>query len=123
MKKILIPIASIIACVIFGASFVRSTENVDCFRRGYTFWSDSLSLWNSCLRRKRQTMIETIIVYLAGGALAIALFFVLVARIVRLITGKDLLNKKFPFIRDITNKMFLIGITFAVVYVLVMAFI
>ena len=68
-------------------------------------------------------MIETIIVYLAGGALAIALFFVLVARIVRLITGKDLLNKKFPFIRDITNKMFLIGITFAVVYVIVMAFI
>ena len=48
-------------------------------------------------------MIETIIVYLAGGALAIALFFVLLARIVRLITGKDLLNKKFPFIRDITN--------------------
>jgi hypothetical protein len=46
-----------------------------------------------------------------------------VARIVRLITGKDLLNKKFPFIRDITNKMFLIGITFAVVYVIVMAFI
>ena len=63
-------------------------------------------------------MIETVLVYLAGGALAIALFFVLVARIVRLITGKDLLNKKFPFIRDITNKMFLIGITFAVVYVL-----
>ena len=68
-------------------------------------------------------MIETIIVYLAGCALSIALFFVLVARIVRLITGKDLLNKKFPFIRDITNRMFLIGITFAVVYVLVMAFI
>ena len=66
-------------------------------------------------------MIETIIVYLAGGALAIALFFVLLARIVRLITGKDLLNKKFPFIRDITNKMFLIGITFAVVYVVLMA--
>ena len=68
-------------------------------------------------------MIETVLVYLAGGALSIALFFVLVARIVRLITGKDLLNKKFPFIRDITNKMFLIGITFAVVYVIVMAFI
>ena len=68
-------------------------------------------------------MIETVLVYFAGGALAIALFFVLVARIVRLITGKDLLNKKFPFIRDITNKMFLIGITFAVVYVIVMAFI
>ena len=68
-------------------------------------------------------MIETIIVYLAGGALAIVLFFVLLARIVRLITGKDLLNKKFPFIRDITNKMFLIGLTFAVVYVIVMAFI
>ena len=66
-------------------------------------------------------MIETIIVYLAGGALAISLFFVLLARIVRLITGKDLLNKKFPFIRDITNKMFLIGITFAVVYVVLMA--
>ena len=66
-------------------------------------------------------MIETVLVYLAGGALAIALFFVLVARIVRLITGKDLLNKKFPFIRDITNKMFLIGITFAVVYVVLMA--
>ena len=66
-------------------------------------------------------MIETVLVYLAGGALAIALFFVLVARIVRLITGKDLLNKKFPFIRDITNKMFLIGITFAVVYVILMA--
>ena len=31
-------------------------------------------------------MIETIIVYLAGGPLAIALFFVLLARIVRLIT-------------------------------------
>ena len=68
-------------------------------------------------------MIETVLVYLAGCALAIALFFVLVARIVRLITGKDLLNKKFPFIRDITNKMFLIGITFAVVYVIVIAFI
>ena len=68
-------------------------------------------------------MIETIIVYLAGGALAIALFFVLLARIVRLITGKDLLNKKFPFIRDITNKMFLVGITFAVVYVILMGFI
>ena len=68
-------------------------------------------------------MIETVLVYLAGGALAIALFFVLVARIVRLITGKDLLNKKFPFIRDLTNKMFLIGITFAVVYVIVMVFI
>ena len=68
-------------------------------------------------------MIETIVVYLAGGALALALFFVLLARIVRLITGKDLLNKKFPFIRDITNKMFLIGITFAVVYVILMAFI
>ena len=66
-------------------------------------------------------MIETVLVYLAGGALAIALFFVLVARIVRLITGKDLLNKKFPFIRDITNKIFLIGITFAVVYVVLMA--
>ena len=68
-------------------------------------------------------MIETVIVYLAGGALAIALFFVLLARIVRLITGKDLLNKKFPFIRDLTNKMFLIGITFAVVYVILMVFI
>ena len=68
-------------------------------------------------------MIETVLVYLAGCALAVALFFVLVARIVRLITRKDLLNKKFPFIRDITNKMFLIGITFAVVYVIVMAFI
>ena len=67
-------------------------------------------------------MIETVLVYLAGGALAIALFFVLVARIVRLIAGKDLLNKKFPFIRDITNKMFLIGLTFAVMYVVVMAF-
>ena len=66
-------------------------------------------------------MIETIIVYLAGGALAIALFSVLVARIVRLTTGKDLLNKKFPFIRDITNKIFLIGITSAVVYVVLMA--
>ena len=68
-------------------------------------------------------MIETIIVYLAGGALAIALFFVLLARIVRLITGKDLLNKKFPFIRDLTNKMFLLGMTFAVVYVILIAFI
>ena len=68
-------------------------------------------------------MIETVLVYLAGSALAIALFFVLMARIVRLITGKDLLNKKFPFIRDITNKMFLIGLTFAVVYVILMAFI
>ena len=68
-------------------------------------------------------MIETVLVYFAGGALAIALFFVLVARIVRLITGKDLLNKKLPFIRDITNTMFLIGLTFAVVYVIVMAFI
>ena len=66
-------------------------------------------------------MIETIIVYLAGGALAVALFFVLLARIVRLITGKDLLNKKFPFIRDITNKMFVVGISFAVVYVVLMA--
>ena len=68
-------------------------------------------------------MLETVLVYLAGCALAIALFFVLVARIVRLITGKALLNKKFPFIRDITNKMFLIGLTFAVVYVILMAFI
>ena len=68
-------------------------------------------------------MIETVLVYLAGAALAIALFFVLVARIVRLITGKDLLNKKFPFIRDITNKMFLVGITLAVVYVILMGFI
>ena len=68
-------------------------------------------------------MIETVLVYFAGGALAIALFFVLVARIIRLITGKDLLNKKLPFIRDITNKMFLIGLTFAVVYVILMAFI
>ena len=68
-------------------------------------------------------MIETVLVYLAGGALAIALFFVLLARIVQLTTGKDLLNKKFPFIRDITNKMFLIGITFAVVYIIVIAFI
>ena len=68
-------------------------------------------------------MIETVIVYLAGGALAIALFFVLLARIVRLITGRDLLNKKFPFIKDLTNKMFLIGITFAVVYVMVLVFI
>ena len=68
-------------------------------------------------------MIEKIIVYLAGGALAIALFFVLLARIVRLITGKDLLNKKFPFIRDITNKMFVVGISFAVVYVILISFI
>ncbi len=68
-------------------------------------------------------MIETIIVYLAGGALAIALFFVLLARIVRLITSKDLLNKKFPFIRDITNKMFVVGISFAVVYVILISFI
>ena len=68
-------------------------------------------------------MIEIIIVYLAGGALALALFFVLLARIVRLITGKDLLNKKFPFIRDITNKMFVVGISFAVVYVILIAFI
>ena len=68
-------------------------------------------------------MIETIIVYLAGGALALALFFVLLARIVRLITGKDLLNKKFPFIKDLTNKMFLVGMTFAVVYIILMAFI
>ena len=68
-------------------------------------------------------MIETVLVYLAGGALAIALFFVLVARIVHLITGKDLLNKKLPFIRDITNKMFLVGISFAVVYVILIAFI
>ena len=67
-------------------------------------------------------MIETILVYLAGAALSIALFFALVARIVRLITGKDLLNKKFPFIRDITNKMFMLGITLAVAYILVMAF-
>ena len=59
-------------------------------------------------------MIETIIVYLAAAALATALFFVLVARIVRLIAGKDLLNKKFPFVKDLTNKMFLLGITFAV---------
>ena len=41
--------------------------------------------------KRRQKMIETVLVYLAGGALAIALFFVLVARIVRLITGRDLL--------------------------------
>ena len=68
-------------------------------------------------------MIETIIVYLAAAALATALFFVLVARIVRLITGKDLLNKRFPFIKDLTNKMFLLGITFAVMYIVVMAFI
>ena len=68
-------------------------------------------------------MIETIIVYLAAAALATALFFVLVARIVRLITGKDLLNKKFPFIKDLTNKMFLLGITFAVMYIVVMVFI
>ena len=68
-------------------------------------------------------MIETIIVYLAAAALATALFFVLVARIVRLITGKDLLNKKFPFIKDLTNKMFLLGITFAVMYIVVITFI
>ena len=68
-------------------------------------------------------MIETIIVYLAGGALAIALFFVLLARIVRLITGEDLLNKKFPFIKEITNKMFVVGISFAVVYVILISFI
>jgi hypothetical protein len=67
-------------------------------------------------------MIETILVYLAGAALSIALFFALVARIVRLITGKDLLNKKFPFIRDITNKMFILGITLAVAYIIAMAF-
>jgi hypothetical protein len=67
-------------------------------------------------------MIETILVYLAGAALSIALFFSLVARIVRLITGKDLLNKKFPFIRDITNKMFMLGITLAVAYIIAMAF-
>ena len=68
-------------------------------------------------------MIETIIVYLAAAALATALFFVLVARIVRLIAGKDLLNKKFPFVKDLTNKIFLLGITFAVMYIVVMAFI
>ena len=68
-------------------------------------------------------MIETIIVYLAAAALATALFLVLVARIVRLIAGKDLLNKKFPFVKDLTNKMFLLGITFAVMYIVVMAFI
>ena len=68
-------------------------------------------------------MIETIIVYLAAAALATALFFVLVARIVRLIAGKDLLNKKFPFVKDLTNKMFLLGITFAVMYIVVMTFI
>ena len=68
-------------------------------------------------------MIETIIVYLAAAALATALFFVLVARIVRLIAGKDLLNKKFPLVKDLTNKMFLLGITFAVMYIVVMAFI
>ena len=67
-------------------------------------------------------MIETILVYLAGAALSIALFFALVARIVRLITGKDLLNKKFPFIRDITNKMFMLGITLAVAYIIAMTF-
>lgn len=67
-------------------------------------------------------MIESILVYLAGAALSIALFFALVARVVRLITGKDLLNKKFPFIRDITNKMFMLGITLAVAYIIVMAF-
>ena len=76
-----------------------------------------------CRPIKKTKVIETIIVYLAGGALALALFFVLLARIVRLITGKDLLNKKFPFIRDLTNKMFLVGMTFAVVYVILMAFI
>ena len=68
-------------------------------------------------------MIETIIVYLAAAALATALFFVLVARIVRLIAGKDLLNKKFPFVKDLTNKMFLLGITFAVMYIVVIVFI
>ena len=68
-------------------------------------------------------MIETIIVYLAAAALASALFFVLVARIVRFIAGKDLLNKKFPFVKDLTNKMFLLGITFAVMYIVVMVFI
>ena len=67
-------------------------------------------------------MIETILVYLAGAALSIALFFALVARVVRLITGKDLLNKKFPFIRDLTNKMFMLGITLAVAYIIAMAF-
>ena len=67
-------------------------------------------------------MIETILVYLAGAALSIALFFALLARVVRLITGKDLLNKKFPFIRDITNKMFMLGITLAVEYIIAMAF-
>ena len=67
-------------------------------------------------------MIESILVYLAGAALSIALFFALLARVVRLITGKDLLNKKFPFIRDITNKMFMLGITLAVAYIIVMAF-
>ena len=67
-------------------------------------------------------MIETILVYLAGAALSIALFFALVAKVVRLITGKDLLNKKFPFIRDLTNKMFMLGITLAVAYIIAMAF-
>lgn len=67
-------------------------------------------------------MIETILVYLAGAALSIALFFALLARVVRLITGKDLLNKKFPFIRDITNKMFMLGITLAVAYIIAIAF-
>ena len=67
-------------------------------------------------------MIESILVYLAGAALSIALFFALVARVVRLITGKDLLNKKFPFIRDLTNKMFMLGITLAVAYIIAMAF-
>ena len=67
-------------------------------------------------------MIETILVYLAGAALSIALFFALVARVVRLITGKDLLNKKFPFIRDLTNKMFMLGITLAVAYIIAIAF-
>ena len=76
-----------------------------------------------CRPIKETKVTETIIVYLAGGALAIALFFVLLARIVRLITGKDLLNKKFPFISDITNKMFVVGISFAVVYVILISFI
>ena len=67
-------------------------------------------------------MIESILVYLAGAALSIALFFALLARVVRLITGKDLLNKKFPFIRDLTNKMFMLGITLAVAYIIAMAF-
>ena len=67
-------------------------------------------------------MIETILVYSAGAALSIALFFALVARILRLITGKDLLNKKYPLIRDITNKMFMLGITLAVAYIIAMSF-